>query len=138
MNSNITQNQPKPPVQCSKSGKRKRKSVRRKNHINRKKLSIFFEKQYSYSQRNQRKLTEFENENKSVKQIANGYFFKWKKTKEENKRLLFSASSSSQPVDVPKSMIINKDLLIVEMGSILGEGTFGRCMKGKYKGLNVC
>lgn len=84
------------------------------------------------------KLTEFENENKSVKQIANGYFFKWKKTKEENKRLLSSASSSFQPVDVPKSMLINKDLLTVEMGSILGEGTFGRCVKGKYKGLNVC
>lgn len=35
-------------------------------------------------------------------------------------------------------MLINKDLLIVEMGSILGEGIFGRCVKGKYKGLNVC
>lgn len=84
------------------------------------------------------KITEFENESKSVKKIANGYFYKWKKTKEENERLLCSASCNFQPVDIPKSMIIKKDLLEIENDNILGEGTFGRCVKGKYKGLNVC
>ena len=35
-------------------------------------------------------------------------------------------------------MIINVDLLEIEKDNILGEGTFGRCVKGKYRGVNVC
>ena len=123
----------KPPVQCSKSGKEKRKSIQRKNRINSKMLSNFLQSSTATAKVIKEKLTEFENENKSVKQVANGYFFKRKKTKGENERLLSSASSGSQPVDIPQSMIINKDLLLVEKDNILGEGTFGRCVKGKYK-----
>ena len=35
---------------------------------------------------------ELENNSMNAQQIANGYFYKWKKTKEENDRLLYSAT----------------------------------------------
>ena len=113
-----------------------RKSRQRKNRINRKNLSNFL--QCSAANEIKGKITELESECKGTKQIANGYFYKWKKTKEENKKLLCSASCSFQPVDIPKSIIINVDLLEIEKDNILGEGTFPRCVKGKYRGVNVC
>ena len=65
-----------------------------------------------------------------------GYFYKWKKTNEENSELLStsSASSNCKDVNIPKSMIISKSLLEVENDKILGKGTFGSCVNGKYKG----
>ena len=37
-------------------------------------------------------IIKFKNNSKTAKQVANGYIYKWKKTKEENNRLLCSAS----------------------------------------------
>ena len=51
------------------------------------------------------KVIDLENNCKITKQIANGYFYKWKKTKEENNRLLYFASSTLKDVDIPKTMI---------------------------------
>ena len=59
------------------------------------------------------KVIEVENTCKNAKQVANGYFYKWKKTKEKNSRLLYSASSNFKEEDIPKSMIIKRDLLEV-------------------------
>ena len=69
-----------------------------------------------------------------------GYFYKWKKTNEENSELLStsSASSNCKDVNIPKSMIISKSLIEVENDKILGKGTFGSCVNGKYKGFFVC
>ena len=64
-------------VQCSKSGMKKRKSRQRKNRINRKNLSTFL--QSSAAKIVNEKVIELENNCKSAKQVANGYFYKWKK-----------------------------------------------------------
>ncbi|XP_074626720.1 uncharacterized protein LOC141884746 isoform X1 [Acropora palmata] len=66
------------PVQSSKSGKNIRKTRQRKAWINRKKLS-----RVSLSNVGEvikRKLSEVNKESKNAKQIANGYFCKWKIT----------------------------------------------------------
>ncbi|KAK2556415.1 hypothetical protein P5673_021652 [Acropora cervicornis] len=66
------------PVQSSKSGKNMRKTRQRKAWINRKKLS-----RVSLSNVGEvikRKLSEVNKESKIAKQIANGYFCKWKIT----------------------------------------------------------
>lgn len=84
------------------------------------------------------KIIQLEDNTKRAKQIANGYFYKWKKTNEENSKLLSSASSNCKDVNIPKSMIISKSLLEVENDKIVGKGTFGSCVKGKYKGISVC
>ena len=89
----------------------KEKSRQRKNRINRKKLSTFL--QSSAAKIVNEKVTELENTCKSAKQVANGYFYKWKKTIEKNSRLLYSASSNFKEEDIPKSMIIKRDLLEV-------------------------
>ena len=83
------------------------------------------------------KVIELENNCNSAKQVANGYFYKWTKTKEENSRLLYSASSNFKE-EIPKSMIIKRDLLEVKGDKILGTGTFWSGYKGKYKDRNVC
>ena len=85
-----------------------------------------------------KKVIELENTCKSAKQVANGYFYKWTKTKEENSRLLYSASSNFKEEEIPKSMIIKRDLLEVKGDKILGTGTFWSGYKFKYKERNVC
>ena len=68
-----------------------------------------------------------------------GYFYKWKKTNEENSELLStsSASSNCKDVNIPKSMIISKSLLEVENDKILGKGTFGSCVNGFFLNTKV-
>ena len=51
---------------------------------------------------------------------------------EENKKLLCAKSVNLQ-VDIPRSMLIKKDLLVIEKDKMIGKGTFGRCFKGTYK-----
>ena len=81
---------------------KKRKSRQRKNRINRKNLSTFL--QSSAAKIVNEKVIELENNCKSAKQVANGYFYKWKKkTKEKNSRLLYSASSNFKEEDIPKA-----------------------------------
>ena len=79
------------------------------------------------------KVIELENNCKSAKQVANGYLYKWTKTKEENSRLLYSASSNFKEEEIPKSMIIKRDLLEVKGDKILRTGTFWSGYKGKIK-----
>ena len=50
--------------------------------------------QFSATKTVNKKVIELENTCKSAKQVANGYFYKWTKTKEENSRLLYSANSN--------------------------------------------
>ena len=71
------------------------------NRINRKNLSTFL--QSSAAKIVNEKVIELENNCKSAKQVANGYFYKWKKTKEKNSRLLYSAGSNfkDSEVDIP-------------------------------------
>ena len=72
------------------------------NRINRKNLSTFL--QSSAAKIVNEKVIELENNCKSAKQVANGYFYKWKKkTKEKNSRLLYSASSNCKEEDIPKA-----------------------------------
>ena len=97
------------------------KSRQRKNRINREKLSTFL--QSSAAKTVNEKVIELENNCKSAKQVAHGYLYNWKQTKEENSRLLYSASCNFKEEDIPKSMIIKRDLLEVKGDKILGKGT---------------
>lgn len=104
-----------------------RKTRQRKAWINLKKLS-----RVSLSNVGEvikRKLSEVNKESKNAKQIAIGYFYKWKITMEENKKLLFAKNVNLQ-VDIPRSMLLKKDLLVIEKDKLIGKGTFGRCFKG--------
>ena len=123
------------PAQSSKSGKNTRKTRQRKARINRKKLSKVLLS--NVGEVIKEKLSEVDKESKSAKQIANGYFYKWKITMEENKKLLCAKSVNLQ-VDIPRSMLIKKDLLEIEKDKMIGKGTFGRCFKGTYKDITVC
>ena len=123
------------PVQSSKSGKNIRKTRQRKAWINRKKLS-----RVSLSNVGEvikRKLSEVNKESKNAKQLANGYFYKWKITMEDNKKLLCAKNFNLQ-VDIPRSMLLKKDLLAIEKDKLIGKGTFGRCFKGTCKDITLC
>ena len=108
---------------------KKRKSRQRKNRINRKNLSTFL--QSSAAKIVNEKVIELENNCKSAKQVANGYFYKWKKTKEENSRLLYSASSNFKEEDIPKSMIIKRDLLEVKGDKNIRKGDLWELLRGQ-------
>ena len=58
------------------------------------------------------KLEENENEKQQAKQIANGYYYKWKKTREENKTLLNTISFSSKfRLHIPQCMFLQRKMV---------------------------